>query len=66
MRGLCNELIWRAELINELVVLLSFKMLTHARMKIQIPSGQSQFLWINSFTVLCYINDLLGSLLLNN
>lgn len=66
MRGLCNELIWRAELINELVVLLSFKMLTHARMKIQIPGGQSQFLWINSFTVLCYINDLLGSLLLNN
>lgn len=44
MRGLCNELIWRIELINELVVLPSFKMLTHAKTKIQIPGGQSQFL----------------------
>lgn len=43
MRGLCNEQIWRTELINELVVLFSFKMLTHAKIKTQIPGDGVSF-----------------------
>lgn len=66
VRGQGNELIWQTELINELVVVLSFKMLTHARTMIQTPRGGIQFLWVNSFMMPCYINELLGSELLNN
>lgn len=44
MRRLCSEVTWRIKAINELLVLLSFKMLTHAKTKIQIPEWSQFFM----------------------